>query len=197
MDILFSNEFFSLVALILTFIAFVPYIRAILREQTRPHVFSWFIWGGGTAVVFLAQLTSGAGVGAWPVGISSLITFFIAFLALNTTADKSIVTLDWLFLGLAFSALPLWLYTSSALSAVIVLTIVNLFGFGPSLRKAYALPFEENAMLFGVSAIRNGFVLAALEHYSWTTVLFPAAVAIACILFVGLILFRRRIVTLS
>jgi len=146
--------------------------------------------GGGTAVVFLAQLKSGAGVGAWPVGISSLITFFIAFLALNTTADKSIVTLDWLFLGLAFSALPLWLYTSSALSAVIVLTIVNLFGFGPSLRKAYALPYEENAMLFGVSAIRNGFVLAAFEHYSWTTVLFPAAVAIACILFVGLIFIR-------
>lgn len=185
---------FSALALILTFVAFYPYIRAILREETRPHVFSWFIWGAGTVVVFSAQLAGGAGIGAWPIGVSGLITIGVAALALRKTADTSITRMDWVFLVLALTALPLWFATSSPLSAVIILTIVDLLGFGPSVRKAYQLPYEENALFFTLGAIRNGFVVAALEHYSLTTALFPAAVGIACILFVGLILVRRIVI---
>ena len=102
--------------------------------------------------------------------------------------------LKWIgcFWSLALSALPLWFVTSSALSAVIILTIVDLLGFGPSVRKAYDAPKEENATFFAIGAVRNGFVLLALENVSWTTALFPAAVGIACVLFIALIFYRRR-----
>lgn len=61
---------FSGLAIILTFVAFVPYVRSILQGQTKPHVFSWIIWGTTTLIVFLAQLEAHGGVGAWPIGIS-------------------------------------------------------------------------------------------------------------------------------
>lgn len=185
---------FSALALILTFIAFIPYYRGILSGEIRPHVFTWFIWGVGTIIVFVAQLSDGAGIGAWPIGISGLLTGGVAFFALRYAADKSIVRMDWVFLVLALTALPLWFLTSSALSAVIILTIVDLLGFGPSVRKAYTAPREENASFFAIGVVRNALILLALENFSWTTALFPAAVGLACILFVGLIAFRRRIV---
>lgn len=189
--LILSKEAFGLIALILTFVAFYPYIRAILREQTKPHVFSWFIWAVGTVIVFIAQLSDGAGIGAWPIGVSGLITFGVALLALKKAADTTIVRMDWVFLALAASALPLWFLTNTALSAVIILTLVDLLGFGPSMRKAYDAPHEENALFFSIGALRNVFVLLALENYSWTTALFPAAVGAACGLFVILILGRR------
>lgn len=193
-DATVSKAAFSAIALGLTFVAFYPYARSIMREETRPHVFSWYIWGAGTFIVFLAQLSDGAGAGAWPIGVSGLITIGIAALALSRSGDMSFERMDWVFLTLALSALPMWFFTSSALSAVIILTVVDLLGFGPSVRKAYRTPWEENAMFFSVGAVRNGFVLLALENYSWATTLFPLAVGVACVLFVILILSRRRVV---
>ena len=193
-DLAFTKEAFGFVALILTFVAFYPYFRSILRSETKPHVFSWFIWGIGTVVVAVAQASDGGGYGAWVIGISGLITLGVAGLAWSKSADTSIVTMDWVFLILAGSALPLWFLTETALAAVIILTIVDLLGFGPSIRKAFHLPHEENATFFVIGALRNLFVLLALENYSWTTMLFPAAVGFACLLFVLQIILRRRIV---
>ncbi|MEL7110827.1 MAG: hypothetical protein AAGL99_16310 [Pseudomonadota bacterium] len=191
-DLLLSKEVFGSVALGLTFLAFIPYIQSVLTGETRPHVFSWLIWGVGTIIVFVAQLLDGGGYGAWVIGISGCITFGIAVLAWFKSGDTSIVRMDWVFLALAMSALPLWFITNTALSAVIVLTMVDLLGFGPSVRKAVDHPNEENATFFVIGAVRNAFMVLALQNYSWTTVLFPAAVGVACLLFVIVILFRRR-----
>jgi ABC-type Mn2+/Zn2+ transport system permease subunit len=47
---------------------------------------------------------------------------------------------------------------------------------------------------FALGAIRNLFVIIALEHYSWTTVLFPAAVGISCALVAVFLAIRRMTV---
>lgn len=46
------KELLSLLAIALTFVAFVPYIRSILNRKTRPHVFSWCIWSTTTLIIF-------------------------------------------------------------------------------------------------------------------------------------------------
>jgi len=190
-DPTFLKTAFATLAFAFTFIAFYPYFRGILGGTVRPHVFSWLIWAFGTVVVFVAQLSDGAGIGAWPIGVSGLITLCVAILAYLKKGDTTIVRMDWVFLLLATSALPLWFLTETALSAVLILTFVDLLGFGPSVRKAYHAPYDENALFFALGALRNGFVIAALENYSWTTVLFPAAVGLACLFFVGLLIYRR------
>ncbi|MCA8901062.1 MAG: hypothetical protein KDA53_07395 [Hyphomonas sp.] len=194
LQLLEAKEVFSAVAIVLTFIAFGPYILSIWRGKARPHAFSWVIWGAGTIVVAIAQLSDMAGAGAWPIALSGVITIGVAALAFLKAGDTRFLRVDWVFLLLAASALPLWYATSEALSAVVILTFVDLLGFGPSVRKVIQLPHEENATFFGLGALRNGFVLLALEHYSWTTALFPAAVGGACIAFAALILIRRRAV---
>lgn len=182
----------STIAIALTFVAFIPYILAILRGNTKPHVFSWIIWGSTTFVVFLAQREDNAGVGAIPIGISAVITIFIALLAYLKRADISISTLDWIFFTAALSSLPLWYLTADPLWAVIILTTVDLLGFGPTLRKLYRFPYSESLLFFMLFAVRNMLVIIALEHYSVTTVLFPAVIATAVILLIVITAYRRQ-----
>jgi hypothetical protein len=186
------KEILSGAAIVLTIVAFVPYVRAILNGTARPHVFSWVIWGATTFVVFLAQLEGKGGVGAWPIGISGSITIVIAVLAWVKRADVTITGTDWLFLAAALSSLPLWYLTSDPLWAVVILTTVDVLGFGPTIRKAYHYPHSESVLFFALFAARNLLVVMALEHYSVTTVLFPAVIAAACMLLMALLTYRRR-----
>lgn len=188
-----QKEFFSAVAIALTFIAFLPYIRSILRDKIKPHVFSWIIWGSTTFIVFLAQLNDGGGAGAWPIGISGTITIAVAILAYTKKADITITLADRGFFLLAMASLPLWYFTADPLWAVVILTTVDVLGFGPTFRKAYCYPFAEDVKFFILFMARNLIVIIALEHYSVTTVLFPAVIAAACAALTLLIMYRRRV----
>ena len=189
------KEIFSAIAIALTIIAFYPYIRSILKEETKPHVFSWVIWGSTTFIVFLAQLKDGGGVGAWPIGLSGLITIVVAILAYLKKSDKTITLVDWCFFLSAMASLPVWYFTSDPLWAVVILTAVDVLGFGPTVRKAYFHPFEENLMFFSLFMARNLIVIMALEYYSLTTVLFPAVIAAACMVLIVMVMLRRRMVS--
>lgn len=185
------KELLSAIAIVLTFAAFIPYVRAIMSGATKPHVFSWIIWGVTTFVVFLAQIEGEGGVGAWPIGVSGVITILIAFLAYVKRPDITITRTDWVFFVSALSSLPLWYFTSDPLWAVVVLTIADVLGFGPTIRKVYRFPHSESLLFFALFAVRNCIVIMALENYSVTTVLFPAVIATACLFLIGMASYRR------
>lgn len=179
-------------ALVLTLYAFYPYLRDILRGRVQPHVFSWVIWAVTTLSVAVAQLAAGGGRGAWIVGVSGLLSLLVATLAWFKRGDSAITRADWLFFVAALSALPLWAVTADPLSAVIVLTTVDLLGFGPTIRKAHAAPHAESLPFFAIFLVRNVLVVCALDEVSWTTALFPLAIALACAGVMGMIVWRRR-----
>lgn len=189
------KELLSAAAILLTFIAFAPYIRGILKGTLRPHLFSWVIWATTTLIVFAATLQGGGGVGAWPIALSGLITLYIALHAYRHRGDRAITRLDWLFFLTALSTLPLWYLTSDPLLTVIILTTVDLLGFGPTLRKAYYYPHEEGIALFAIYSVRNLLVVAAMESYTLTTLMFPVMIALACLVVILVITLRRRVIT--
>jgi hypothetical protein len=179
-------------AVVVTVAAFLPYIVAILRGKVRPHAFSWVIWGTTTFVVFLAQRVAEGGAGSWAIGVSAGINILIAALAFLKRTDATFKRIDRLFLGAALSSLPFWYLTSDPLWAVVVLTTIDLLGFGPTLRKAHAEPHAESVAFFGMLTAQNILILMALENYSATTVLFPAAVGSGCLSVSLLLAWRRR-----
>ncbi len=182
----------SLLAMLVTFTAYFPYIRGILRGQIKPHVFSWVIWGATTTIVFMIQLAADGGAGAWPTGLSGMMTILIAILAFMHRADNAISRVDTLFFIAALSSLPLWYFTANPLLAVIILTLVDLLGFGPTARKAYERPFEEDPLFFSLFMLQYTLVILALESRTLTTVLFPAAMVAACLAIISIITVRRR-----
>ena len=187
------KEIYSAAAITLTLMAYFPYIRSIILGEIKPHVFSWVIWGITTFVVFLAQLEDKGGLGAWPIGVSGIITLFVALLSYIKRADIAITKMDWIFFILALSSLPLWYLSSDPLWAVVILTTVDLFGFVPTIRKAYVEPYSESQSFFALFVIRNIVAIMALENYTVTTVLFPVAISLVCLLLMVMVAYRRKV----
>jgi len=188
------KEILGGIAVGLTILAFFPYIRSVLRGTTKPHVFSWIIWGSTTLVVFAAQLADGGGAGAWPIGFSGAVTIYVAGLAYTKKSDVTITRADWLFFLAAAMSLPCWYLTADPLWAVLILTVVDILGFGPTFRKAFDHPFDEQLTFFVLMAARNAIAAMALEHYSLTTLMFPTVMAAVCVVFIATVLYRRRVI---
>ena len=186
------NQFFSGSAVLLTLYAFFPYIKSIQSDSTFPHFYSWLIWGISTCTVFFAQISDGAGVGAFPIAISGIITLYIAYLAYNRRSDLSITLSDKIFLFSALVAIPVWYLTNNPLWSVIIITTIDTLGFGPTIRKVWNRPDSEDPLFYSLFAIRNILVVLALENITLTTVLFPLVMAIACIVIIGLVLVRKK-----
>lgn len=185
------KEILSTLAISLTLFAFIPYILSIHRGDTKPHVFSWVIWGSTTLVVSLAQLAGGGGLGAWPITVSGVVTLYVALLAYLKKADTTCTKLDYIFLLAALSALPLWYLANDPLAAVLILTFVDVLGFGPTFRKSYGFPYSERLLFFAILTARNVIAIFALEKLTLTTILFPVVTAFVCIAFMLMVLFRR------
>lgn len=177
---------------LLTLVAFAPYIWTIYRGQTRPHAFSWIIWGITTFIVFLAQLKSEGGAGAWPTGLSALITFYIAWLAFLKRGDTEITRSDWGFFIASLVSLPVWYLSSDPFWAVVILTLVDSLAFGPTLRKAYVFPHQENVSFFALFILRNIFGLLALEAWTATNMLFHLVMTAGCVVLIVMVLWRRQ-----
>ena len=181
----------SALATALTFAAYLPYIRSIARGHTRPHVFTWTVWGVATGIAFLAVLRAGGGAGAWPIGFSGAVTLFVAVLAYIKRSDITITRADWLMFVAALSAMPIWLATNDPLWAVVLITAIELLGFGPTLRKTWLQPHSESMSFLAIMVVRNALILAALDHLTMATVLFPATSAAACGLLIAVMTWRR------
>jgi hypothetical protein len=182
----------GLAAVVLTVVAYVPYIGAIRAKAVKPHFFSWLIWSLTTVIVFFAQMAAEGGAGAWSTGMSAAITLYVAWLALVLRSDFSNTTADWCFLIAAMLSLPVWFFTDDPLWSVVILTVVDAFGFGPTLRKAWHKPQEESMQFYLLFGARSLLSVAALESRTLTTVLFPAAMVVACVLVSVLLWWRRR-----
>ena len=186
------KEVLSGISIVITIMAFLPYIKSIIEGGTKPHVFSWVIWSSTTFIIFLAQLSDKGGAGAWPLGVSSIISLYVAFLAYKKKSDITITRSDWIFFLIAMGSLPLWYFTSDPLLVVIILTSVDVMGFGPTYRKAYRDPYSEKLQFFTLMGVREFFSVSALENYSLTTLLFPVAMSSATWIFIVMVLIRRR-----
>lgn len=178
-------------AIVIGFIGYVPYFQNIFNGKTKPHAFSWLIWGILTAIAFFGQIEGNAGPGAWVTGFSAAICLVIFLIAL-IKGSKDFPLVDWLALAGSALALLLWYLTNSPLAAVILITIIDALGFIPTFRKSFYRPNEETTFTFSMSALKFSLGIIALNEYSIITVLYPLSLVITNIVFVSMVLTRRK-----
>lgn len=185
------KDILGLAALGLGIYGYVPYVGGILKGKTRPHVFSWLIWGVLTAIGFAAQISDDAGPGAWVTGFSAGMDFIIVALALRY-GENQITRSDWITFFVALSAIPLWIITKNPLWSVILISVIDALGFWPTFRKSWGKPHEEVLQSYIVGIIKFCLALLALEHLSWVTGLYTGSLAVMNVAFVMMVLLRRR-----
>ena len=178
-------------AIAIGFVAYIPYFINIFGRRTKPHVFSWFVWGLLEGIAFFAQLSKGAGAGAWATGFTAMMCFVIAAAAIFR-GEKQITNPDWWSFFGALLGLVLWQMTDSPLLAIILVSLVDALAFVPTFRKSFFKPYEETATTYSLGIFKAAISLVALEAFNTTTWLYPASLVLTNTLFVTMLLVRRR-----
>lgn len=178
-------------AVAMTLAGYFYYFRDIFAGKTKPHAFTWLVWASLTAIAFAGQISDKGGAGAYITGVTAAISFLIFLLAL-LKGEKEITRSDWLSLAGAAAALLLWFLTNDPLLAIVLITAVDFLGFVPTIRKSIRKPHEETLISYVLAGLKFILAIIALENYSIVTVLYPASLVFANLLFVVLLLSRRK-----
>lgn len=166
------KESLGVAASFLVIIAYLPYLRNILKNKTKPHTFSWLIWGTNTGIGFFGQMAGNAGPGAWATGFSALICILIFLLGIKK-GHKDIAPLDWVSLAGAVLAIGIWYFTKEPLFSIILVAFIDSFGFIPTIRKSITNPFEETASTYALCGLTFFLALFALNEYTIVSALYP------------------------
>lgn len=193
MSIMFDyKSILGILAVVVAYVGYAGYLRDILKGITKPHAFSWLLWGTLTGIGFAAQVVKGAGAGSWVTGADAFACFLFVFLALKD-GDRHFVPFDWVCLSGALFSLVLWWVTSDPTLSVIMITVVDVFAYAPTFRKGYLRPDEETALTYGLSSFKFIVSFFALQSLSIATALYPVYLIVANGIFTLMLLVRRRI----
>jgi hypothetical protein len=186
------KDMFGLLSLILSVVSYVPYARSIFVASTKPHAFTWLVWGAVMAIAFIAQLSDRAGAGSWATGLSAAFCLGIGVVALFR-GEKQITRGDWIAFVVTLLAIPLWVVTSDPLWSVLLVTGIDAVAYYPTFRKSYAKPDEELAFKYVLTVIRYLFSLLALEHYTVVTSVYQLVSIVMEMAIVVMLLWRRAV----
>lgn len=186
-----SAEIIGALAFIMGIAASVWYIVAILRGQTKPHAFTWIVWSILGGIGYFAQLHDDTGPGTWVMGANFFTSVATALLALKY-GEKETTRGDWIaFLSSLVAILP-WVLTKDPLGSVILISLIDIVAFYPTVRKSWLKPGEENLMAFGLGSAKFGISFFAFDVYSLNTMLYPGTIVGINTLFIIFCLIRRR-----
>ncbi len=186
------KEALGLVSIALAFIAYVPYTRDVLKGKTKPHVYSWFIWGLLSLLIAALQLKKGAGPGAYMTVFTGIISLFIFALGARN-GKKDITSLDTTMFVLALVATAIWLFANRPLASMILLLGADVLGSIPTFRKSWHKPHEETLIFWTISPVRHAISIGALISYNAVTLLNPVTWVIINSSFVVLLITRRKV----
>lgn len=184
------KEVLGVIAVVLTFVGYVPYIRDTIRGKTKPHIYTWFIWGLVTAIAFGLQLSADAGPGAFTTLAAAIVCFIIFGFGVRQ-GERNITASDTVFFVLSLVALVLWLFAKQPVLSVILVSTIDMLGFVPTIRKSWHKPHEETLVSYQMNTIRFMIAILALDHYTLVTALYPVTWVIANGLFSIFLVIRR------
>jgi len=189
-----NKTIIGITSIVFSLVGYIPYFRDIFRKKTKPHVFSWLGWSLIGSIAFFAQISEGAGPGAWAGGFGAMVCLSITLLAISH-GEKTITLSDWVAFGGALIGLTLWKLTDDPLLAIILITITDALAFVPTFRKGYSKPYEETVITWIFSSVKFIISLFAIESYGLSTLLYPIYLILSNGSFGIMLLVRRKMLS--
>jgi len=180
----------TIIATIIGIVAFFPYIRDIVQLKTKPHAYTWLIWAITQTTAVVGILHGGGGLGSLNLMVGTLFVIFIFLFSLKY-GSRNITKGDTIILVAAFCAVLFWWQLDRPILAVIMVSIIDVLGYVPSLRKSYQEPWSETLVSWMLFSLSNVFAILALSEYNLLTVTYLIAITLAN-LSIFLLCFLRR-----
>ena len=186
------KEIIGVIAAGLVLIGYIPYIRDVIKGTTRPHLYSWFLWGFVTSIAFALQVTHGAGAGSLVTLIAALMCIVVLILGAKRGSKKDIKKTDTVFLLVALIAVGFWLIAKQPVISIILVTTIDVLAFAPTVRKSWIDPYSETLSFYWINTFRFGLAIFALQSFSIITALYPISWCLINGLFALFLIMRRK-----
>lgn len=185
------KEIIGGVAVFLTFAAYVPYYRDIIKGKTHPHVYSWSLWGLLTILLVALQIKGGAGAATWVTAAAGLLCIGVIILSLRD-GKKNITTSDTVVAILGLIAIGFWLIADQPIMSIVLVIVADLLAFIPTIRKSWHKPYSETLSLYVTNALRFFLALAAVETYTFLSASWIIFWATGNAMFAVMLIVRRK-----
>lgn len=158
------KEIISVIAVFLTFAAYVPYYRSILKGKTHPHIYTWALWGLVTVLIVALQIKGGAGAASLVTIAGGLLCLGVIILSLKS-GKKDITKSDKVVAILSLAAIVSWLIADQPVLSVILIISSDMFAFIPTVRKSWRNPRSESLLFYVTNLVRfSVWRLLQLKH---------------------------------
>jgi hypothetical protein len=184
------NEFLVGLAVLLAIAGNIPYIVKIFKKEVKPHPYTWLVWTIVSCVTFFGALAKGGGLGTIPILASEIFTLIIFLFSLQY-GFKEIRKVDSIFLAICLLGLIPWWYTKDPTISVVVVVIIDLIAFIPTIRKTWRKPNTETPILYSSNVLRHILILFTLATINIATSFHSFAMIIVNTLMVLTILKKR------
>lgn len=188
-----SHNLIGVIAIVIGFIGYAPYLYDMFKGRTKPHIFSWTIWVLLEFTSFGIQIKNGAGAGSWVTLFSASVALIIVIYAFKYK-NLMVTRIDWICFVGAVISLILWLLFNQPLIASIFLVITDLLAFIPTFRKTWNSPHDETLFEYAMASLKFIVAFFAFNSFSTPTVIYPAYLIIANTTFVIFALVRRKMI---
>lgn len=166
------KEALAIIAAVLAVVGNISYLRDVVKGVVQPHPYTWFIWSIVSMTTFFGGLAGGAGIGALPTGVAEGFTILIFLFSLKCFFKGGvgvIRTIDHYFLAAALIGLIPWFYTKDPTISVVIVVLIDIVAFIPTLRKTWSHPETERPLLYGTNVARHILTLFSLQSYNVAT----------------------------
>lgn len=160
-------EIFGIAAPIVSLVAFVPYLRSILKGKTKPSSASWWTWTVLTLVVVISSWASGA---SWQVLLLPawlcISQFAVSILSIKFGDNK------WDFknkicVGGAIFGILLWVLTGNPLLALGFSILSDLFASMPNFRHVFLNPEQEDRVAWTIGWLSAVCEILAVKNWTF------------------------------
>ena len=185
------KQIISSIAVILTFIGYVPYYRDILKGKTHPHIYSWSLWSLLTILLVALQIKGGAGSAMWVTAAAGLLCIGVVILGLKN-GKKDITVSDKVVAILSLAAIGFWLLANQPTISLILVICADMLAFVPTIRKSWHQPHSETLSMYVMNTFRFFLALLAVETYTVLSTAWIVAWVIGNALFSIMLIYRRK-----
>lgn len=185
------EELLVTIAVLLAVAGNLPYLFKILKKEIQPHPYTWLVWSVVSMITLFGGWAKGGGIGVIPILASEIFTVII-FLFSIRYGFKEIKKRDTYFLVVALLGLIPWFITSDPTISIIVVVLIDLVAFLPTIIKTWEDPKSETWILFASNVARHILILFTIESFNIATSLHSFAMILTNLLMTGIILFVKK-----
>lgn len=173
-------------------VAYVVYIRSIIKGETKPNKTTWWIWTFMGAVVGVSYYFSGAESTMW-VAISEFIgPLSIALLSLKYGTGGIEDKTDLICLFGALFSIILWIIFDSPVIALVTNLAVDIFAALPTIRHIRHNPKDESLFAWFITWIADCVNMFAIDKPIFGVIIYPLYMFIIDGVMVGVLWFSNK-----